>query len=274
MWCGPAPKGELLRKNLHYDWHWVFDTGNGDVGNQGIHQMDIARWVLRQNALSPRILSVGGRLGYRDDGNTPNTQFVLHDYPGAPMIFEVRGLPRGKEFQTDALWSKNMPDLKGARIGVVVDCAGGSMVIPSYDSATAYDEKGNLMRQFKGGADHYANFIAAVRSRNRGELNADIEQGHLSSALCHTGNISHRLGKPSDPETIGQYLAISGPARETFERMAQHLAANEVDLKRTPLTLGALLEMDPATERFTDNDAANRLLRRDYRFPFIVPEKV
>ncbi len=274
LWCGPSAKTELLRKNLHYDWHWVFETGNGDVGNQGIHQMDIARWALRQNALSPRIISVGGRLGYRDDGNTPNTQFVLHDYPAAPMIFEVRGLPRGKEFQSAALWSKNMPDYKGASIGVVVDCAGGSLVIPSYDSATAYDEKGNLMRQFKGGGDHYANFIKAVRSRNRGELNADIEQGHLSSALCHTGNISHRLGKTDDVDGIRDHLAFSPAAKETFDRMVGHLAANGVDLDRSPLTLGAMLDMDPATERFIGNDRADALLRREYRYPFVVPEKV
>lgn len=274
LWCGPAPKKELLRKNLHYDWHWDFDTGCGDIGNQGIHQMDIARWVLRQNALSPRILSVGGRLGYDDDGNTPNTQFILHSYPEVPLIFEVRGLPRGKEYQSDALWSRNMPDYRGARIGVTVDCADGTMVIPSYDSATAYDEKGNLVRQFKGSADHFANFIDAVRSRNPGQLNADIEQGHLSSALCHTGNISHRLGRRMAPEAIRDHLAFSPAARETYDRMVTHLQANGVDLIRRPLTFGAALEMDPRQERFIHNDAANQLLTREYRYPFVVPAKV
>jgi predicted dehydrogenase len=274
LWCGPAPKKELLREHLHYDWHWVFDTGCGDVGNQGIHQMDIARWVLRQPALSPRVLSVGGRLGYDDDGNTPNTQFVLHDYPEAPLVFEVRGLPRGKQFQSGALWNRNMPDYRGAQIGVAVDCAGGTMVIPTYDSATAYDEKGNVYRRFKGGGDHYANFIAAVRSRNAGQLNADIEQGHISSALCHLGNISHRLGERTFPETIHNRITFSGVATETFGRMREHLDANGVDLKRSPLTLGAMLEVDPATERFVGNAKADRLLTRDYRFPFIVPEKV
>jgi predicted dehydrogenase len=274
LWCGPSAKRELLRKNLHYDWHWDYETGCGDVGNQGIHQMDIARWVLRQNQLSPRVLSVGGRLGYDDDGNTPNTQFVLHDYPEVPLIFEVRGLPRSREFQSEAQWSRNMPDYKGARIGVVVDCAGGTMVIPSYDSAIAYDDKGNELRRFQGGGDHYANFIAAVRSRNSGQLNADIEQGHLSSALCHTGNLSHRLGQKTDPEEIRDHLAFTSAGRETFGRLTEHLAANGVDLRRRPLTLGATLEMDTARERFTNNEAANNLLSRAYRYPFIVPEKV
>ena len=120
LWCGPAPKEPLMRKNLHYDWHWVWPTGNGDLGNQGIHQMDLARWVLGETALSPRILSVGGRLGYVDDGTTPNTFIVFHDYPTAPLIFEVRGLPSGAG-------SKKMDKYRGVSIGVVVDCEGGTM---------------------------------------------------------------------------------------------------------------------------------------------------
>ena len=82
-----------MRKKLHYDWHWVWPTGNGDLGNQGIHEMDVARWCLGVNELSSRILSIGGRLGYEDDGTTPNTLIVYHDYKPAPLVYEVRGLP-------------------------------------------------------------------------------------------------------------------------------------------------------------------------------------
>ena len=84
LWCGPAAKEDLYRPNLHYDWHWDFNTGNGDMGNQGIHQMDIARWFLGEDALAPRVISIGGRLGYEDAGNTPNTQIVYLDYPSRP----------------------------------------------------------------------------------------------------------------------------------------------------------------------------------------------
>ncbi len=93
LWCGPASNGAIHRKKLHYDWHWVWNTGNGDLGNQGIHQMDIARRFLGEDALSPKVFSVGGRLGYVDDGETPNSMFIFHDYEKAPLIFEVRGLP-------------------------------------------------------------------------------------------------------------------------------------------------------------------------------------
>src|ERR1043166_6850190 len=87
LWCGPAPMDPIRRIRFHYDWHWFWNYGCGDLGNQGIHQMDIARWFLGVNELSPRVLSLGGRLGYEDDGETANTQIVYHDYPKAPLIF-------------------------------------------------------------------------------------------------------------------------------------------------------------------------------------------
>ncbi|HXP62973.1 MAG TPA: Gfo/Idh/MocA family oxidoreductase [Dongiaceae bacterium] len=272
LWCGPAPVGPLLRKHLHYDWHWVWPTGNGDVGNQGIHQMDLARWVLGETALSPRILSVGGRLGYEDDGTTPNTQIVLHDYPAAPLIFEVRGLPAGSA-------DKNMDRYHGASIGVVVECEGGWMVIgDDANGARIQDKDGQEIKRFSTnqdhGADHFANFIAAVRSRNHADLKADILEGHLSSALCHTGNISYRLGSTRAPEEIREAVKAQPGMAEALGRMEEHLAANQVDLRKTPATLGALLNMDAKTERFIGNEAANPLLTRDYRHPFVVPEKV
>lgn len=267
LWCGPAPKTPLMRKNLHYDWHWVWPTGCGDLGNQGIHQMDIARWALGVNALSPRVFSVGGRLGYVDDGETPNTQFVFHDYPQAPLIFEVRGLPSGKE-------SEKMDRYRGADIGVVIDCDEGYMVVPSYSSATAFDRDGKELKKFEGGASHFENFLQAVRSRKYQDLHADILEGHLSSALCHTGNISYRLGHQSAPDEILERIHGDKAASETFERMSEHLAANGVDLHQSKATLGLVLKMDPHLERFTDNPKANELLTRDYRKPFVVPEKV
>jgi predicted dehydrogenase len=267
LWCGPAPKGPLMRKRLHYDWHWVWPTGNGDLGNQGIHQMDIARWALGESALSPRVWSVGGRLGYVDDGTTPNTFIVFHDYPAAPLIFEVRGLPSQEG-------SQEMDRYRGAQIGVVVDCEGGSMVIPSYSTALILDKEGKEIKKFSGSSSHYANFISAVRSRKHEELHADILEGHLSSALCHTGNISYRLGQPHSPDEIREAVKTKADLAEALGRMEQHLAANHVDLQKTPTSLGALLTMDPQTEKFAGNDAANQLLTREYRQPFVVPENV
>ncbi len=108
LWCGPAElESPLRRKKFHYDWHWFYAYGNGDMGNQGIHQMDVARWYLGENTIAPRSMSIGGRLGYDDDGETPNTQVVYHDYDAAPLIFETRGLPKSKESQ-EKDWGKSM----------------------------------------------------------------------------------------------------------------------------------------------------------------------
>jgi predicted dehydrogenase len=267
LWCGPAPKEPLMREQLHYNWHWVWPTGNGDLGNQGIHQMDLARWVLGVNELSPRVWSVGGRLGYVDDGTTPNTQVVFHDYKPAPLIFEVRGLPA-------SAGSGEMDKYKGAGIGVVTDCENGLMVIPSYSDAIFYDKDGKKIKEFRGMKSHFQNFIDAVRSRKCTDLKADVLEGHLSSALCHTGNISYRLGKTHSPEEIRDAVKSDADLAESVGRMEEHLDANKVDLHKTPATLGAVLKMDPKTEQFPGNAAAERLLTREYRKPFVVPENV
>ena len=275
LWCGPAAKLPLMRKRLHYDWHWVWNTGNGDIGNQGIHQMDICRWALGKDALSPRIVSVGGRLGYVDDGETPNTQFAIHDYGDVLLIFEVRGLPSrpiGPD-EKDAEGKKpreEMDRYRGQSVGHVIECEGGYLA-----GTTAYDNGGKVIRSFKEkGEDHFGNFIKAVRSRKREDQNADILEGHLSSALCHTGNIAHRLGKQASPEAIRETLRGNKAALETLGRFEEHLAKNNVDLKLTQATMGVFLQMDPKTERFLGNAQANELLTRNYRAPFIVPDKV
>jgi predicted dehydrogenase len=267
LWCGPAPKEPLMRKRLHYDWHWVWPTGSGDLGNQGIHQMDISRWILGETMLSPRVWSIGGRLGYVDDGTTPNTQIIVHEYKAAPLIFEVRGLPDRED-------SKEMDRYRGASIGVVVDCEGGYMVVPNYTGARFFDKADKEIKKFEGATSHFENFIKAVRSRKPEDLNADILEGHLSSALCHTGNISYRLGKSHSPDEIREAAKANSDMAEALGRMEQHFGANKVDLAKTPATLGVVLTMDPKTERFKGNSQANQMLTREYRKPFVVPNRV
>ena len=273
LWVGPAPMKPLTRRSLHYDWHWVFDTGNGDLGNQGIHQVDMCRWGLGYGALSPRVMSMGGRFGYDDDGNTPNTLITFHDYPGAPLIFEVRGLPRDKAAQSED-WGGRMDRLNGMAIGATIVCENGQLRIPNYGESVAYDADGNEIERWRESSDHFANFIAAVRARDVGLLNSNILEGHLSSALCHTGNISYLLGRTKDPREVVEASFQSGPGKESFERFLAHLDANEVDPTKDNPSFGPWLEMDPATERFVGNAEADALLTRDYRRPFVVPEEV
>lgn len=263
LWSGPAPLVPPRRKKFHYDWHWFWNYGGGDLCNQAIHEMDVARWFLGEEALSPRILTIGGRLGYKDDAETPNTLVAFHDYEKAPLIMEVRGLPtRSGE--------KAMDNYKGATIGVVVECENGRVVVPNYEGAKAFNKEGNEIGNFQGATSHFGNFLEAVRSRKVSDLHAPIREGHLSSALCHTANVSYRIGSQEAPEAIREQIASDAEATGTFGRMATHLEANGIDLEKTEVTMGQHLKMHPSSETFIGNPQANSLRTREYRKPFVV----
>ncbi len=287
LWSGPAPlvaphRNSAKNGPIHYDWHWVYLYGNGDVGNQGIHQMDVARWFLGEPGLPRHTLSIGGRLGYADDGDTPNTQVIVHDYATAPLIFEVRGLPArsgvgapsGAGAAAGSAESSGVDKYRGVSIGNIVDCEGGSVVTNAYFTATAYDKAGKVVKEFKGTDRQMQNFIDVVHSRKTAELYGPIGEGHVSSALCHLGNISHQIGHAAPAGEIVEKIKGNAPFAEAYGRMAEHLAANGVDLGKTPATLGQMLAIDPAAENFTGKDAAaaNALLTRNYRAPFVVPK--
>ena len=286
LWLGPAPAEPPHRARFHYDWHWFNAYGNGDVGNQGIHQMDVARWFLGDPGLPRHTLSLGGRLGYRDDGETPNTQLVIHDYTVAPMIFEVRGLPATYDpnegqpgvpgADAAGALAATMDRYRGINIGNVIECEGGSLVSANYFTATAHDRDGKVVKEFKGVDRHMQNFIDVVRSRKTADLYGPVEQGHLSSALCHLGGISHALGAGAAPEEIRERIKDEPALTEAYERLSAHLAANRIDPGKTPLTLGAVLAIDGAAEKFTGKQAAaaNALLGAAYRAPFTVPQLI
>src|SRR5690606_30110774 len=133
-----------------------------------------------------------------------NTQICIHMFGDRTLVFEVRGL------KTEAL--------RGAKVGNIFHGSEGYVVMTAYNKGAAFDLNGNMVRQFSGGSDslHYENFLKAVRSRNYQDLNADIEEGHLSSALCHLGNISYRLGSPLMPSDARVALGDNKDAQETF----------------------------------------------------------
>lgn len=282
IWCGPAEmESPLGRKRFHYDWHWFYAYGNGDMGNQGIHQMDVARWFIGEDKIAPRTMSIGGRLGYDDDGETPNTQIVYHDYDSAPLIFETRGLPSAKKYQEDN-WGKNMnkpeefPDKGG--IAVVVVCEGGNVYTSSGGQVAVTDKDGKAMDnpEPKKMDDIFTNFINAVKSRKREEQYAECEETHISSALCHTGLISHRLGSQMKNDEALERIKSDSVLTERYKSMADHLAKNEVDLTKEGITVGPMLKFNPDTEWAEGNDGldeqANALATREYRAPYIVPE--
>ncbi len=265
MWVGPAPMKPLERRSLHYDWHWDSDTGNGDLGNQGIHQVDVCRWMLGEDTLARGVVSVGGRLGYHDDGDTPNSQVVIYDYPTAPMIFEVRGLPKDKA-ERAGKWS--MDAHRGSGITAGLMCEGGELV--AYHSggrAVLYDNDGKVIKEFRSGTPHDRNFVQAVRAGRSDMLAAEIEEGRLSSTLCHQGTASHELGRPgTGTEAIELLESMNNTVgREAVQRLCDHLRANEIDIDTPALTIGAVLEFDPVAEKHVGRPDADDVLERPAR---------
>lgn len=293
LWSGPAtftdPK--LTRQRFHYDWHWQRHYGNGDLGNQGPHQTDIARWGLGVNRHPNTIISYGGRLGYKaernnpdyvDAGDTANTEVSIYDYGDKCIVFETRGLDvsesAGKEVETF------FGEGRGNKIGVIFYGTQGYLAQTRYDYCRVFDKEMNLVKEFKTsnvGDAHFGNFIDACVSRDYGSLNADALTGHLSAGVSHLGNISYYLGEENlaSPDEIEQAISKITSLDDdaaTLRRTVEHLKVNGVDLDKTPLSLGPLLKFDPDAEQFTNNDEANEMLTRNYRGPFVVPpaEKV
>ena len=275
LWCGPAPLKPLMREYLHYDWHWDWDTGNGDLGNMGIHFMDGCRMALGTDKLPEHVISMGGRFGYDDDGGTPNTMLTYLDYRPAPVIFEVRGLPSNEIFRRGNWQSSSrisMDKTYGIAMGVNVYCEEGYI-----SNNAAFQYNGKLIKEFEPtGEDTRINFIKAVRSRDIKSQNAHVLDGHLSASLVHMANISYRAGGNASNEAIRERVRGKTGFEESFERFDNHMYANRIDLKKMPVTLGPMLSFNPTKEIFTDDFEveANKLVRPEYRPPFIIPDKV
>lgn len=288
LWSGPAtmttPK--LTRQKFHYDWHWQRHYGNGDLGNQGPHQTDVARWGLGVNRHPNSIISYGGRLGYQaerkdssyvDAGDTANTEVSIYDYGDKCIVFETRGLDVSDTAGDEV--KKLFGDKKGNKIGVIFYGSEGYLAQISYGRCRAFDLDMNEIKQFRAKDvfdAHISNFIDACVSRDYSSLNADALTGHLSAGVSHLGNISYYLGETNKSSVADIKKAAEGVKSldnnvAALERTIEHLETNKVNLEATPLALGPHLMFDNETERFTNNEEANGMLTREYRKGFEVP---
>jgi len=254
LWLGPAPKRPFTRNRFHYNWHWFWDTGNGDIGNQGIHEIDTARWGLGVK-LPTKVSAMGGHFLFDDDQETPNVLNCSFEFdsPGTKrklMEFEVRPWITNHEGEigTAAFGRSTIPPVastaataslgpvsgKPITVGNLFYGSKGYLVIDEYTAyKTFLGDREEPGPQGRGPESHYENFIQCVRSRRQADLMAPVEEGHISCTLLHLANVSYRLGRT--------------------------------------------LNFDPATEQVLGDEEANRLLRnsdRGYRAPFVVPENV
>jgi len=241
LWLGPAPERPFSKNRFHYNWHWNWGHGNGDMGNQGIHEMDIARWGLGVK-LPMRITTMGGRFMFDDDQNTPNTLMAMLEFPNKDgagdkkkiLQFEARHWISNRE---DHKWMNTAPEgptgymtSSENTIGNLFYGSEGYMA-KDVDHWRAYMGRERERGQSgEGHGNHYANFIKAIRNKNPKKSNKGIEEGFYSCALLHLANISYRLGRS--------------------------------------------LDFDPLSVKFIGDAQANAMLTKEYRNEFAVPDKV
>jgi predicted dehydrogenase len=230
LWVGPAPWRPYNENRFHYNWHWFWDTGNGETGNNGPHYTDVARWALQKYEHPKRIQSMGGYDVFDCDQETPNTQMSMMEYAdGSRVQMEVRGLYTNAE--------------DGIRMGLLFYGSEGWMHLGGSEWKTYFGRKNEPGEQRSDKGDehtadikltedgaHFWNFIEAVRANKRELQTADILEGHLSAAMCHLSNIAYRTGRQ--------------------------------------------VVFDSSNECFHGDAEASALLRREYRLPYVVPEKV
>jgi predicted dehydrogenase len=275
LWTGPAdlvpPRRNGSKGPIHYDWHWFWNYGGGDISNQGIHQMDVARWFVGAKGLPKNVMSFGGRFGYRDDAETPNTLVSVMEFDEAPLIFEVRGLGRKKGMRA-------MDNYRKSAIGVVAQCENGYVNVSETGAAVAYDNDGNKLETFQGSDNgaHRKNWITALQTRK--VKHGILEEGHYSTALCHLANISYLTGAEKANAQLAEAVAGNLVTKEAYWRTLDHLKANEVNLDETKPIVGPLLKVDAKRELLVHSDkviekAANecRIRKRAGRAPFTIP---
>ncbi|MGV8135793.1 MAG: Gfo/Idh/MocA family protein [Mangrovibacterium sp.] len=239
LWQGPAQEQPFNRNRFHYNWHWNWEYGNGDMGNQGVHEVDIARWGLNVK-LPIKINAMGGHFFFDDAQNTPNTMMAMFEFPGPDgkgdkkkiMQFEVRHWMSNPEGFAHPVEEKNNTYMTSAsnNIGNLFYGSEGYMSKNVNDWQVYKGRDGKPAESGSGLGNHYENFIRAIRANDQALAKAGIEEGFYSCALIHLGNIAYRLGRT--------------------------------------------LEFDPSVMKFKNDAEADALLTREYRAPFVVPRNV
>ena len=270
LWLGPAADQPILRPSLHYDWHWDFNTGNGDVGNQGPHEWDMMNWALGDpEALPESMVAAGNRFGWNDAGDTPNVMACAGVSNGIPFCFEVMDLKGGRRAPY------------GRGVGVIIETTQGRFVggrgggaFTHRDGTTEKFKRDQTQAKSDGTPSHMQNFVEAVQAGDRGLLRSDCSVAANSSAMAHMANISYQLGRESSPEKLEAAFSNSIQQRDMLARLRESVmlfnANQDSQGSPAPWLLGPELFFDPAGYQFTgsDSERANALMTRDYREGF------
>ena len=271
LWLGPAQDQPIFREKLHYDWHWDWNTGSGEMGNWGVHVLDDLRNNVFQDsvALPRQVIGGGGRLVWDDAGQTPNVHFAYFDTGSIPVVIGLSNLPASPG-------KKSSPNHPGPGSGYIAYCEGGRLE-GQRGRAAAFDSQGKLIREFKGNGGntlHQANFIDAVRRRDRSILNAEVAVGNDSTGWCNLANIAFRAGgefNDRDAEVVD-----NSAWENLLSETDVHLQYHGLSLRGGDVRISPLLRIDPKTEQFVGDhaDRGNRFLKRKYRKGYEVPSLV
>lgn len=270
LWLGPASDMPIFRDKLHYDWHWDWNTGSGEMGNWGVHVLDDVRNVVFRDSVSlpTHIQGLGGRVVWDDAGQTPNMHMVQFETGSVPVSIHLNNLPLSPT-------EKKSPSHPGPGSGYIVYCEGGRY--EGYrGGGVAYDSDGEEICRFKGNRGdqvHQQNFIDAVRASNPTLLNAEVGVGNDSTGWCNLANIAFRAGRVYRSDEISDQL----PQLDTLsEEMSSWLTPYGINFEKSGILASPILRIDPVSGRFTDSNAddANHFLKRSYRDGYVVPEFV
>ncbi|MDO5553809.1 MAG: Gfo/Idh/MocA family oxidoreductase [Planctomycetia bacterium] len=274
LWLGPAQECPLYRDKLHYDWHWMWNTGNGETGNWGAHLIDDCRndILCDRIAFPKRILTAAGRVGYNDAGETPNTLVTLFDTGEIPIAFGISNLPAKND-------RRSAGTCFGPKSGYVVWCEGGRYE-KFWGGGTAFDLDGKVIKEFaceterSGVPLHLKNFCDAVYDGTSANLTADIEVGYHTSAWYNAANAAYRVGHDYSKKEALEQVGSRGPFADILAEVETHLDTQGVPMDGRNFKLSSFLELDAATERFVGPSSveANAVFEPHFREPFVVPE--
>ncbi len=273
LWLGPAQDQPIYRDKFHYDWHWDWNTGAGEMGNWGVHIVDDVRNNVFRDAIAfPKgVVAGGGRFAWHDAGTTPNIHFAMLDTGSIPVVIGVANIA------ADAA-NKKPPHCEGPSSGYIVYGEAGRME-GQRGNAKFFDADGGLIKEIKGTTgmvDHQQNFVTAIRKSSSGSLMAPADVGHHSTAWCNLANYAFRVGS----ELRGQgaeegVVDVNHPAAASlWSELKELVAIHEGQAVADALRVGPQLAFDSESEAFVGDhaDSANRHLRVSGRNEFVVPE--
>ncbi|MCL2304152.1 MAG: Gfo/Idh/MocA family oxidoreductase [Planctomycetaceae bacterium] len=269
LWCGPGPMQEYHENLVPYNWHWFWGTGNGEIGNNGVHYFDLCVWAMGEKHPNS-VIAFGSRFvndpenQYKDQAQTPTIQFVLYDFGGIPLIYESCNIAGPKD-----KWNPREEAEFFTENGIIR----GATFIPH----SGQPEKIEMEYEKPEPGGPFGNFVNAVRDRNSVKLNAPITKGYYAAGVCHWGNAAYRTGKPEGFKAIREKMGDNAILQESIERVAENFKEvfqDSVKIEDVPFQVSEKLTIDAQAEKFVNCPQADAFLKRAPRPPFVVPEEV